>query len=116
MIPNVITPIFFDVIRIVIAVSILFVWIVRYDNIVQEFKTYKFPHWFRDSMGILKCTAATFLLIGSTPLVGSASVILLVLMLSAFIVHIKHSHTLIQMVPSLSLSIANAFLLYQLIS
>lgn len=116
MIPTIPTHIISDIIRIAIAVSILFVWVVRYDNIVQEFQEYKFPHWFRDSMGILKCTAAVFLLIGSAPLIGSASVMLFVLMLSAFIVHIKHSHTLIQMVPSFSLSLANAFLLYQLIS
>ncbi len=64
-------------------------------------------------MGILKCIAAAFLLIGSVPLISISSSILFVLMLSAFIVHVKHSHTIIQMVPSFSLMLANAFLVYQ---
>ena len=104
-----------DIIRISIAVSIFFVWIVRYSNIVNEFQEYGFPNWFRDIMGILKCIAAAFLLTGSVPLMSISSSILFVLMLSAFIVHIKHSHTIIQMLPSFSLMLANAFLVYQLI-
>ena len=105
-----------DSIRVSIAISIFFVWIVRYTNIVEEFQEYGFPNWFRDIMGILKCIAAAFLLIGSVPLMGVATAVLSILMLSAFIVHIKHSHTFIQMLPSFSLAVANAFLFYSLVS
>ncbi len=31
-----------------VAASIFFVWVVRYDNIIQEFKQYGLPHWLRD--------------------------------------------------------------------
>ena len=41
-------------IKLVILAAILFVWFVRYDNIIKEFKEYKYPDWLRDFVGILK--------------------------------------------------------------
>ena len=35
-------------------VSVLFVWVIRYDNIIKEFKQYELPDWLRDFVGILK--------------------------------------------------------------
>ena len=37
-----------------VAASIFFVWVVRYNNIIQEFKQYGLPHWLRDLVGVLK--------------------------------------------------------------
>ena len=34
--------------------SIIFVWVVRYNNIKDEFKTFNLPKWLRDLVGILK--------------------------------------------------------------
>ena len=39
-----------------VAASVFFVWVVRYENIVQEFKQYGLPGWLRDLVGILKMT------------------------------------------------------------
>ena len=103
---------FMMIMKIVIAVSIFFVWIVRYSNIISEFEEYGFPNWFRDIMGIIKCSAAVMLLFGTPLLTIIATVILSGLMLSAFIVHIKSRHTLVQMLPSFSLTLANLFLFY----
>ena len=36
-----------------VVASVLFVWVVRYANIVQEFKQYGYPDWLRDMVGIL---------------------------------------------------------------
>ena len=47
-----------------VAASIFFVWVVRYFNIVEEFKQYGLPNWLRDLVGILKMTFALMLLIG----------------------------------------------------
>ena len=38
----------------VVAASVFFVWVIRYANIVQEFKQYGLPDWLRDLVGILK--------------------------------------------------------------
>jgi SNF family Na+-dependent transporter len=47
-----------------VAASIFFVWVVRYDNIIQEFKQYGLPEWWRDLVGILKLTFSLLWLIG----------------------------------------------------
>ena len=47
-----------------VAASIFFVWVVRYGNIIEEFKQYRLPDWVRDVVGILKLTFALMLLIG----------------------------------------------------
>lgn len=46
------------------ATSIFFVWVVRYNNIIQEFKQYGLPEWLRDLVGILKLTFSLLLLLG----------------------------------------------------
>ena len=43
-----------EVFKIIILISILYVWVVRYQNIVDEFNSYKLPSWLRDLVGILK--------------------------------------------------------------
>jgi hypothetical protein len=44
------------ILRAMVAASIGFVWVVRHDNIIQEFKQYGLPDWSRDLVGILKLT------------------------------------------------------------
>ena len=43
-----------EIFKIIILVSILYVWVVRYQNIINEFNLYNLPSWFRDLIGILK--------------------------------------------------------------
>ena len=40
-----------------VAASVFFVWVVRYDNIREEFTQYGLPDWLRDFVGILKLGA-----------------------------------------------------------
>ena len=53
-----------EILQIITATSILFVWIVRYENIIKEFQQYQLPVWLRDLVGILKISLAIMLLIG----------------------------------------------------
>ena len=39
---------FLEFLKVFVAVSIFFVWVPRYHNIVEEFKTYQYPDWLRD--------------------------------------------------------------------
>ena len=50
-----------EALKIVAAVAVFFVWVVRYDNIKKEFERFGFPSWFRDMVGILKISF-TFML------------------------------------------------------
>ena len=102
-----------------VAVSIFFVWVVRYNNVVEEFKLYRLPDWLRDLVGILKLTFSLMLLIGIErgrfALAGSLGIALL--MVCAFVTHLRVKNPFFKMLPSLTLfvlSIAIAFINYRL--
>ena len=88
-----------------VAASIFFVWVVRYDNIIQEFKQYGLPDWLRDLVGILKLTFALLLLLGlqraSLAMIGSLGIA--GLMGCAFAVHLRVKNPAFKMLPSLTL-------------
>ena len=50
--------------QIVISVSVLIVWIFRYDNIVLEFKQYGISNLLRNLVGALKISLSTMLILG----------------------------------------------------
>ena len=51
------------VLKVVISTTLFFVWVVRYDNIITEFrKDYNYPDWLRDLTGITKLSCAVMLL------------------------------------------------------
>ena len=91
--------------QVLVAASIFFVWVVRYDNIIREFKQYGLPDWLRDVVGILKMTFALLLLLGiqraSLALIGSLGIA--GLMGCAFAVHLRVKNPAFKMLPSLTL-------------
>ena len=94
-----------EILQIITAASILFVWVVRYENIITEFQQYQLPTWLRDIVGILKISFAIMLLAGiyneKFKLLGSCGLILL--MLAAFFTHIKIKNPFSKALPSLTL-------------
>lgn len=88
-----------------VAASVFFVWVVRYQNIIEEFKHYRLPEWLRDLVGILKITFSLMLLIGiERPLfamMGGLGIALL--MGAAFITHLRVRNRGLKMLPSLTL-------------
>jgi len=101
--------------------SIFFVWTVRYQNIVEEFKHYGLPDWLRDLVGILKMTFALLLLIGiERQLFAVAGGIgIATLMACAFATHLRVRNPLPKMLPSLALftfSLIIAFNNYRVLS
>ena len=52
------------ILQIITASSVFFVWVVRYENIIEEFEYYKLPTWLRDLVGILKVSFGIMLLMG----------------------------------------------------
>lgn len=88
-----------------VATSIFFVWVVRYNNIIQEFAQYGLPDWLRDIVGILKLTFALLLLLGiqraSLAIIGGLGIA--GLMACAFVIHIRVKNPVFKMLPSLTL-------------
>ena len=94
-----------ETLQIITAASILFVWVVRYDNIISEFQQYQLPVWLRDMVGILKLSFAIMLLVGifndNLKLLGSSG--LIILMLAALLTHVKVKNPFYKALPSLTL-------------
>ena len=93
------------VLQALVAASIFFVWVVRYDNIIKEFQHYRLPDWLRDLVGILKLTFALLLLLGieRQPLAIVGSLGIAGLMGCAFVVHLRVKNPVFKMLPSLTL-------------
>ena len=53
-----------SILKTTVLVSVLFVWVIRYDNIIKEFKQYELPDWLRDLVGILKIISVVLINFG----------------------------------------------------
>ena len=109
------------VLQALVAASIFFVWVVRYHNIILEFKQYGLPDWLRDLVGILKMTFSLLLLIGieRKPLAVAGGAGIALLMGCAFLMHLRIKNPLFKMLPCLTLlliSAAIAFINYRLLN
>tara|TARA_Y100001970_G_scaffold56238_1_gene71280 strand:- start:440 stop:772 length:333 start_codon:yes stop_codon:yes gene_type:complete len=103
---------FLECLKIFVAVSIFYVWVPRYFNIVEEFKQYKYPDQLRDIVGILKLTFAFMLVAKDGQYVVLASGGLIVLMSAAFITHLRVKNNYKLFFPSMSQIIMNSYILY----
>ena len=109
------------ILQVLVAASIFFVWVVRYNNIIQEFKQYGLPDWLRDLVGILKLTFALLLLLGiqraSLVMIGSLGIAGLIA--CAFVIHLRVKNPVFKMLPALTLlalSLIIAVLNYRLLN
>ena len=103
-----------------VAASVFFVWVVRYANIIQEFKQYGLPDWLRDLVGISKMTFALMMLIGieRKPFAVAGGIGIAVLMGAAVVTHLRVKNPVFKMLPSLTLlgfSVVIAWINYRLL-
>ena len=86
-----------------VAGSIFFVWVVRYQNITEEFKEFGLPIWLRDLVGILKLSFVIMLFSNDLSIVILGSFGIAGLMLAALITHLRIKNPFYKMLPSMSL-------------
>ncbi|HAV61426.1 MAG TPA: hypothetical protein DCY13_03570 [Verrucomicrobiales bacterium] len=90
-----------------VATSIFFVWVVRYDNIVREFREYGLSPALRDFVGILKLFFALLLIVGiwqpQYTLIGALGIA--ILMACAVFTHLRVKNPAFKLAPSLGLMI-----------
>ena len=86
-----------------VAGSTFFVWVVRYQNIAEEFKEFGLPVWLRDLVGILKLSFVIMLFSTDLTVVILGSLGIAGLMLAAMITHLKIKNPFYKMLPSMSL-------------
>lgn len=98
--------------QVIVALSVLYVWIVRLPNVEKEFHEYGIPDLVRNTVGASKVALATLLLAGiwyPAPVLVSA-LIMAFLMLCAQYFHFKAKHPWQKYMPSLALLLLSLFI------
>ena len=97
--------------QLIIAISILIVWVFRFDNIVVEFKQYDLSDLVRSMVGASKIALATLLVVGIfyEEVVFISALLMAFLMVCAQIAHIKVKNPLSKYIPSFLLLILSLF-------
>jgi hypothetical protein len=100
--------------QLIIAISIVIVWVFRFDNIVKEFKQYELSDQMRSIVGALKISLATLLVAGIwyDKLVLVPALTMAVLMICAQAAHFKVKNPWSKRLPSLALFILCIFVAY----
>ena len=98
--------------QIVLALSVAYVWIFRYDNVVKEFKQFGLSDLIRNFVGTSKIALATLLVAGIwySSLVHIPAVLMGLFMISAQYFHFKVKNPFIKHLPSLILLILCVFI------
>ena len=98
--------------QLIVAISVLIVWIFRYDNIVVEFKHYGYSDLLRNFVGVSKTSTSTLLILGIwyNEITIYASLSMAFFMLCAQVSHIKVKNPFIKFVPSLIFLIMSLFI------
>lgn len=97
--------------QIIIMLSIAYVWIIRFDNIVEEFKQYRISDLIRNFVGASKIAISTLLIAGLwyPNLVLIPALMMAGLMLCAQAAHVKVKNPWTKFVPSFLLLVLSLF-------
>ncbi len=100
--------------QLVIALSVGYVWIFRFDNIVKEFKQYGLSDLTRNSVGASKIVLATLLTTGIwyPELIFIPALLMAFLMASAQFFHFKVKNPWMKHLPSLFLLALSLFVAF----
>ena len=104
--------ILFTVCKVLLSVSLFYVWVVRYENIKKEFIDYKLPAWLRDLVGILKLSFSLMIISNDKNLVWIGSMGIIVLMIGALATHFKVKNPFQKMIPAVTLSTLCLMIIY----
>ncbi len=98
--------------QIVLALSVVYVWVFRFDNIVLEFKQYGLPDLIRNFVGASKIALATLLITGIwyPGLVLYSALSMAFLMICAQLAHFKVKNPIPKYIPSFILLIISLFI------
>ena len=98
--------------QVVVAVSVLIVWVFRYHNVIKEFQQFGYSDVFRHFVGASKIATSTLLLTGICyeELTPYAAISMAVFMFAAQLSHIRVKNPLIQRTPSLVFLLMSLFI------
>lgn len=98
--------------QVIVALSVGFVWIFRFDNIVKEFNEYGLSTLIRSFVGSSKIALATLLVAGVwyPALVPIPALMMAFLMASAQYFHFKNNNPMMKRLPSFILLLLSLFI------
>lgn len=100
--------------QLTVAISVAYVWIFRFHNVLKEFNQFGLSDLTRNFVGATKISLATLLVVGiwHSSFVFIPSVLMGLLMIGAQYFHFKISNPFIKRLPSLILLILCAFIAF----
>lgn len=100
--------------QIIVALSVLFVWVIRLPNVEREFREYQLSDRVRNAVGAAKISAAAWLLAGLwyPGLILPAALVMAFFMLCAQYFHFRVKHPVAQYVASFVLLLLSLFLVW----
>jgi hypothetical protein len=100
--------------QIAVAISVYFVWIFRYHNVITEFKQFGLSDLTRNAVGASKISLSALLIVGiwHSSLVLIPSIGMGLFMIGAQVFHFKVGNPFIKHLPSLILLLLSAFITY----
>lgn len=104
--------IFLNLMQIIVALSVAYVWIFRFDNVVKEFNQFGLSDLTRNFVGASKIALATLLIAGIwySSLVLVPAIMMGLFMIGAQYFHFKIKNPFIKHLPSLILLILSAII------
>jgi len=101
--------------QITVSISVAYVWVIRYHNVVKEFNQFGLSDITRNFIGATKIALATLIVVGIwyPSLVLIPSLLMGLLMIAAQYFHFKIKNPFIKHLPSLILLILCAFIAFQ---
>jgi hypothetical protein len=102
------------VVQMALAISVYFVWVFRFHNVITEFKLFGLSDLTRNFVGASKISLATLIVAGIwySSLVFIPAVLMGLFMVGAQYFHFKAKNPFIKHLPSLILLILSAFLAF----
>ena len=103
-----------NLLQIIVAASVVYVWTFRFHNVVKEFEQFGLSDLTRNIVGATKISLATLLVVGIWyySLVLIPSILMGLFMIGAQYFHFKISNPYIKHLPSLILLVLSAFIAY----
>ena len=88
--------------QLIVAISVLIVWVFRYDNIVVEFKHYGYSDLLRNAVGASKISISAIMIMGIwfNEVIVYASLSMAFFMLCAQASHLKVKNPIVKFIPS----------------
>ena len=98
--------------KVILSISLFYVWVVRYKNITEEFKGYYYPYWFRDFTGILMLSFSAMIMKNKTELIILGCLGIIIQMLGALWTHYMVQNPLRKTIPAFAVLGLCLFILY----